>query len=342
MIPKSSEILYKKDIIKRKMPINICNHDNFYQKVNLKFKEVKLFCYQNVCVTPEGNVLKKFTIDKDLFIFPSHKKKYNLLYILSTYFKRKKILLPENETYILCFDYWSNSIFHWMCDVLPRLEAVKQLATNCIFLLPRSYEYNYIKETLKAFNFKNIYFIEDNTYVLVKKLYVPDQITPSGQIRPDNIKQLRITLLSYFKPKPTTDIENSNIYISRNKAKYRRVLNEDELLPILYQNNFKIIFFEDLNVSQQVELCFNAKNIVSIHGANLTNIIFLQAGSNIFEFRKKGDQLNNYFYELADSIDCNYYFVNCEFEDPIPNYNFFNLYVNPVEFEATLKVMLKK
>jgi len=336
---KTSQILYKPASIKRRPPINLIDDGIpiFSSNIITDFKEVSLFKYQDVNVTPEGHVFNKLSIDQDLLIYPKYKKIYNFLYVASTIVKRNKIKLDSNETYFMCFDYWSNSIFHWICDALTRLEASKEIAKDCIFLLPKFYEYSYIHETLKAFDYKGIYFMEDSAYLQCANLIVPQQITTSGQIRPDNILNLMQTLLNYFLPQFTGNLKHQNIYISRNKAKYRKVINEQEILPLLKKYNFEVVFFEDYSVCQQIELCYNSKNIVSVHGANLTNVVFMQPNCNVLEFRKKDDVHNNYFYELTDSLNCNYYYLNCEFEDPKPHTNTFSLYVDLDKLETYLK-----
>lgn len=338
MLVKNKRVIYPEITIKRKPPVTFFDGENtaFLKKVNLRLRPVSLFNYLNVNVTPEGIVFRNFKIDEELLIYSKHAKIYNWLYLLSSIVKRKRIKLPANQNYLLCFDYWSNGIFHWMCDVLPRIESIKHLTKDFVLLLPKEFKFAYMHETLKAFTFKDIYYISDSTYLYCEKLFSPQQITISGQIRPENILTLRQTLLTHFTPEFTGKLNFPNIYISRNKAKYRKVINEEELLPILGKYNFKVIYFEDYNVSEQIELCFNANNIASIHGANLTNIIFMQPGKNVLEFRKKDDLDNNYFYELADSVKCNYYFINCDYEDKTPGNNTFSLYVDKNRLETTL------
>jgi hypothetical protein len=338
MFNKLSTALYPACTIERQAPVNLGGGaSDFFKEVKLDFKRVSLFEYAHVNVTPEGQVFRNFAIDTDLLIYPTHKQKYGFLYLTSSLVKRKKIRLSPDENYLLCFDYWSNSIFHWMCDALPRLEAVKELAKDCVLLLPKFFEYSYIHETLKAFRFKNIYLIDDHTYVYCKKLYVPEQITTSGQMRPENILSLRKTLLQYFQPRFSGRINYPNVYISRSKARFRKVLNETELLPLLKKYKFELIYFEDLNVAEQAELCYKALNIVSIHGANLTNVIFMQPNTTVMELRKQNDLHNNYYYELADSVGCRYFHLDCVAEDPEPHKNTFSLYVNAEKFENALK-----
>jgi len=341
-LEKKSSILIPASTIERKTPVNMTEGDRslFDKEIISTQASVHLFEYEDACVTPEGIIFKGLSLDKDLLIYPKHKKIYNSLYILSSRIKRKKITLSKEETYLLIFDYWSNSVFHWMCDALPRLEAVKEKAKECILLLPENLEYAYIHDSLKAYAFKGIVRIPSNAYVKCHHLISPQQITVSGEINPGNIRAVRSTILEYYKPKFENKFISPNIYISRSKAKYRKILNEEELLPVLGKYNFKIIYFEEMDFTEQVECCFHAKNVVSIHGANLTNTVFMQNKGNVMEFRKDKDPFNHYFYAIADSIGCNYYYQDCETIDKRPGYNFFDLNVNVPLFEENLKRML--
>lgn len=342
MLKKTAIDLYAPAVIERQQPVNTDGSgvSGFYSSVDPGFKAVRLYRYRQVNVTPEGIVFRRLQIDRDLLIYPQHRQIYNWLYLASSIVKRKKVVLPAGEKYLLCFDYWSNSIFHWMCDALPRLEAVKELAKECVLLLPEFYEYTYIHETLKAFQFKDIFLMKDNSYVHCENLYAPEQITTSGQIRPDNILSLRQTLLHHFKPAFTGKINYPNIYVSRSKARFRKVLNEEELLPVLKKHGFELLYFEDFSVAEQIELCYHAVNLVSIHGANLTNIIFMQPGANVMELRKRNDTQNNYYYELADSAGCNYFHLDCAAEDPEPHKNTFSLHVDATQFDAALQQLI--
>jgi capsular polysaccharide biosynthesis protein len=327
--------------IKRKKPANMKAADLalFSKSIENTLPPVSLHHLRNHSVTPEGIVFKGLSVQKQFLVYPYHTNIYNPLYVLSTRIKRKKEVL-RGEKYLLIFDYWSNSIFHWMCDALPRLQAVKEFAEDCVLLLPDHFRYPYIHETLKAFKLKAIHTFPVDTFLQCEDLYVPEQITTSGEINPENFKALRSTLLSYFQPKFSGRFNSPNIYVSRSKAKHRKVLNENELLAILEKYNFKIIHFEEHTVEEQVEIAFHARNLISAHGANLSNVIFMQPGGNVLEFRKDQDKENNYFYSITDSVDCNYYYLNCSYIDRKRG-NFFDLTVDTEAFEQTIKSMLK-
>ncbi|MFX1453681.1 MAG: DUF563 domain-containing protein, partial [Promethearchaeota archaeon] len=69
-------------------------------------------------------------------------------------------------------------------------------------------------------------------------------------------------------------IQRKRIYISRNKTKKRRLLNEKDILNILKKYNFEKIYVEDLAFKEQVELFHSAEIVVAPTGAGLANIIF--------------------------------------------------------------------
>ena len=64
------------------------------------------------------------------------------------------------------------------------------------------------------------------------------------------------------------------IYISRKDAKIRKIINEQQLINALRRKNFEIFVTGKLPFKKQIEIFFNAKTILSIHGAAQANMIF--------------------------------------------------------------------
>jgi capsular polysaccharide biosynthesis protein len=108
----------------------------------------------------------------------------------------------------------------------------------------------------------------------------------------------------------------------------------------LEKYDFQVIFFEDYNMKQQIEISYHARNLILLHGANLTNVLYMQPGGNVIEFRKRNETKNNYYYALADSVNCNYYYQECDYFDRKFG-NFFDVIVDIPLFEKTLKQMLQ-
>lgn len=73
------------------------------------------------------------------------------------------------------------------------------------------------------------------------------------------------------------------IYISRQKAKYRHVINEIELINLLDKYNFKVVHLEDLSVIQQIDIFRWAQIVVAPHGAGLVNISYTENQITVLE-----------------------------------------------------------
>jgi hypothetical protein len=74
------------------------------------------------------------------------------------------------------------------------------------------------------------------------------------------------------------------IYISRNDARLRRVLNEKRLLPMLEALGFERAVLGDLPIARQVALFRQAEIVVAPHGAGLAHIAWCKPGTKVIEF----------------------------------------------------------
>lgn len=63
-------------------------------------------------------------------------------------------------------------------------------------------------------------------------------------------------------------------FLSRRQSNSRRVLNEEYLLQMISHPEIKVLETDAMSFIEQVSLFFNAKLVISTHGAGLTNIIF--------------------------------------------------------------------
>jgi len=72
----------------------------------------------------------------------------------------------------------------------------------------------------------------------------------------------------------------NHIYINRNT---RRLKNESEIQKILIDLGFKIVNLEDLNLDEQIYIFSKAKTVVGFHGAGLSNILYANKTTQVFE-----------------------------------------------------------
>lgn len=71
------------------------------------------------------------------------------------------------------------------------------------------------------------------------------------------------------------------LYVSRSRAKLRRVVNEAELTQWLAHEGYTVIYPEDMTVAQQIDLYARASHVVAPGGAALTNMIFMPPGARV-------------------------------------------------------------
>ena len=83
--------------------------------------------------------------------------------------------------------------------------------------------------------------------------------------------------------KSTLDRSFSKIYVSREKASRRKVVNEEELVAVLELFGYKRVFLEDLDQPEVMRLFASAQCIVAVHGAGLANLIFSNPGTKVIE-----------------------------------------------------------
>lgn len=222
--------------------------------------------------------------------------------------KMTKILLPKKEERIEAAvwitDRRSREYFHWLTDALPRLIIAKDFVASHTLILPQEYEkFPYITMSLKFFSVP-VKYCAPATKLHVGELVLPSHTAESGNYNKVVINQLRDLFLSKFsESKPSR-----RIYISRKKAKKRKVANEDEVAALLKSFNFEIHYFEDYSFDQQVAICSESISLIGLHGAGLTNILFMRPGTQMLELRNENDCENNCYFSMASDLSIDYYY----------------------------------
>ena len=72
--------------------------------------------------------------------------------------------------------------------------------------------------------------------------------------------------------------------MTRRRAARRRVVNEQDLLPVLREFGFEVIETERLSFHEQIQLFSHAEAVVGPHGAGLANLCFAPEGCKVLEF----------------------------------------------------------
>ena len=132
---------------------------------------------------------------------------------------------------------------------------------------------------------------------------------------------------------PKKKPEFEKIYIRREDANYRTILNEAELIEKLKKNGFKVINTSQYQILEQISFFVNAKIVLSTYGSGLANMIFCNPGTIIYEiapeFLNKNDKyLSNRYENLSKLCNLKYYRFTADSVDVEKHTDSIKKYIN--------------
>ena len=295
-------------------------------------------------VFPSGHVLKGLALDRNQFNI-----RVGLKGLLRSYLKALFSLLKLRRLKKIDKAYYvtnsnSKNFFHWFLDVLQKLEFMERnyrvTAEKGFVIIPSNYKADFMLSSLAAFDFR--LFQQDNDQlVLVKSLMVVPDLAPTGNYRREVVTNLRERLRSFFLTKLNEGRQVKRVYITRRNAKKRKIVNEDELLPVLSKFRFEVIDMDALSFKQQVQVMLGAEMLVSLHGAGLTHMLWMKDRGKVLEIRASGDGQNNCYFTLASDLELDYYYSLAEKTDAAQSTQRADYIIDAKHFEARVEQMVE-
>lgn len=289
--------------VKRKPPLNLRTEDEnlFSGAYEASFKVYSVL------------TLEKVALLQDTFFSPSKLR----FYATHTHVNSLGIL-PLGKRVVNCAlkkwskishgiwitDEWSANYFHWMTDCLPRLWIGLEAGISDRVILPESFKgLPFVTQSLEILKINAIYYsAEENVWV--EKLV----LTPRTSTFPNFNEELTKLTRQKLRIQPKSG-SYRKVYISRKLAPKRKVYNEDEVIQLMLTNGFEIVYAENLSLLDQITLISETKTLVSLHGAALTNMLFLPEDSSVVELRNQGDDTTQCYFNLANALGLSYYYT---------------------------------
>ncbi len=192
--------------------------------------------------------------------------------------------------------------FHWFTDVLPALHHLIKTQINFedidYFLIHglKDCEYQHRGLELLGIPLTKVINTLDVTcsHIQADSLIIPSLAGHFSWLTQPAGHFLQELFWSSYSA-DSLDQPISRLYISRQKARWRRVVNEVELIQYLDRLGFQFAYFEDLPIAQQVSLMAVADVVISPHGAGLTNLIFCRPGTKVIEILPPNSILSAYW-----------------------------------------------
>jgi len=264
--------------------------------------------------------------------FPVKKYSYNALYLGGTF----------------TFNY-----YHFLIEILSKTQYIQTVpdSKNLTVVLDISIEKNENLKKIAEFFLKDftIQYIDSTHYHQFENLWfitTPNPTIPNiiegtkyeadfTKITPESIYYLQKVCFENFDTKKIKILSISKVFVAR-KSKFRKY-NEQEILNIAQKYDFKPVYFEDLNIHEQIFVMRNADYIIGASGAAWTNILFSKPKSKglIWLGSVWGDF--SVFSTLAKLVDFDLYHIRYKSQTTDFHDNF-NL--NPAFFEKQLKQLL--
>jgi hypothetical protein len=218
----------------------------------------------------------------------------------------KYIWLPIDE-------YSAENPWHIWMDVVSKFRLVeKKWSTNFekyVFILSNPSKY---------FNAMCKEFFPDLKYCVMPKNETwkfDHLIVPSMSNHLDGILTLHMPpwirfLANLIKEKNTKPYRK--IFITRKETSNRSIANQKELLIAL--SGWESVILEDLSIKEQVQTFAEATHIVASHGAGLTNILWCNKGTKIYELTHEAFLGKKVYPSLSHHLGLEHTVLICETE----------------------------
>lgn len=215
-----------------------------------------------------------------------------------------------------------HNYFHWMVDVLPRFEILRQSGINLAEI-----DWFYLNEprapfqqaTLKKLGIPldRVLSSDQHPHIQAEQLIVPSFTGHFGWLEPWMLRFLRQEFLPLASVNsPIGDRFPERLYISRASANHRQVLNDAAVLETLQESGFVAVELERFSFADQIALFTNAKAIVAPHGGGLTNLMFCRPGTTLLEFFSP-HYVRHYYWVMGQALGLTHY---CLMSEPIKGY----------------------
>jgi capsular polysaccharide biosynthesis protein len=295
-------IRYRGYLSIRRDPINIKAGEEIYfaNAKEVQIPDTNLFIAEN------ASILKDHIFQPSKFSFYAKYSHILRTSALKQYKKMFLYFLPgrriEEGAWIT--DEWSREYFHWFTDALSRLLIIEEQYGKGYVILPERYRStSYVNESLAFMGWRTIYY-DVARRVSVRKLFMASHTAPNGNYNKEIMHKLR-SRLSIGTMVPASKF----IYVSRKKAAKRKVSNEEDVVELLVKHDVEICCLEEYSFEQTIQKLSGIKCLIGLHGAGLTNMLFMQSGGMIVEFRNEHDRHNNAYFALASDLDHQYYYI---------------------------------
>jgi len=338
-------------VISVRPPLNVSDGNMFMYEPYLSYelRSQKIKKMKNAFVAFSGFCLNKKGLIKECHHNYPQQHNYYLNEVSQYYYDvedhpENLIILNDDKTYLTIHHPWFN-YYHWVCESIFRLWMVRGQLKKLTLVLPEYYkDADFIMGSLEPFKIENIFYIPNGKSLMVKNLCLP-QIKPvCDSYSATELKQVSVFYRNYVLSEKKVPFEQvDKLYVSRELAPRRKIVNEAEVQKVVKKYGFTIFCPENFLFLEQVAIFSQVKYLVGTHGSGLTNLLFMGKDTSLLELHKnKTNELDHpspLFWYMAGALNINYYHQLCE-TPGVEDYFTGDYYVDVALLEKNIVLML--
>ncbi|CUS02879.2 protein of unknown function [Candidatus Promineifilum breve] len=215
----------------------------------------------------------------------------------------------------------SGNVFHWFIESLPRLHSLSSYPEPITLLMPDGLPADRRQQLAACLPPDvTVRFIPANRRVRVERFVLPSFLTTQWDFAypPHNhLAHVRDRLIGAAGLPPRL-VPGERIYILRDRARVRRVINEAAVVELLQTRGFRPYRLEELPFADQVRLFRDAEMVIAPHGAGLANLLFAPPVP-VLEFASRAVTPVYFFLTLALGQEYRYlYPLELVDNEPLP------------------------
>ncbi|MBX3101072.1 MAG: glycosyltransferase family 61 protein [Bacteroidetes bacterium] len=306
-MPHPPKLVFPAETVTRTPPGNLLPGDDalFAHEYTRSILPTHIYEYNGLAVNPDGAGFRGLRVQPPTLRNASQLSRYNWKTPLRLYLKHKAIPVSR----LLHFtEEWSLGYFHWICDALPRLWCLRAYWESHQIWLPERYRVGYVQDSLALLGL-SANFYPEGAYLKAQEAVVCDMVAPTGNYRPALVQSLFTHLSRLNHEEPPIHPAPRALFISRRKAPRRYIADEARISEQLNTLGVHTVQMEDYTFGQQIALLRHARLLIGLHGAGLTNQVFMPPGGTVLELRFESDARNNAYFSLANAMEHRYYYL---------------------------------
>lgn len=205
---------------------------------------------------------------------------------------------------------WAHhNYFHYLFELLPRCEMLRRSGIppgTINHFITSPFQFNVFWDGLNVLGIprERSRICSLGSVFECESLIAPSTLRGTGHRR----KWVCEWLNRMFAPTNTPRSGTLRLYVGRDDAPRRRLINQDEILQVLLPLGFQHVNWDGRSIQEQAALFAQASVIVGLNGAALSNLVFSKPGTRVLVLHHPG-RLSHYFYELCHTVGLDYYYL---------------------------------